>query len=69
MGTMWIAVIYAVLRHPIEFLRSLRSTFQIWGSEPRSNRIKNGNRDALAEHFGMTREELDELMEGMRNER
>lgn len=66
MGTVWIAVVYAVLRHPIEFLRGL---FAAWRTGSRSQRTKNQNRDALAAWWGITREELDEIFKEMRNER
>lgn len=62
MQDFWIIIVYAAVRRPIGFLRSL---FAHWRSEPRSNRLKNANRNALAEHFGMTREELDDLLREM----
>jgi hypothetical protein len=52
MGILWLAVIYAALRHPITFLRGF------------SDAGVSG-RDATAAHLGMTRKELDELIEEM----
>jgi hypothetical protein len=62
MGMLWLAVIYAALRHPIKFVQGL---FNAGGVAARSDRKKNQNRDAVAAFFGMTREELDELFREM----